>query len=136
MKKMYLSPDKKILGICAGVADYLNIDPVIIRVALLCFAGVTAFLPVIIVYFVLGFVLPAAPANYYQTVQNTGKKLTKGVDKKLAGVCSGIADYFGCDATLIRLLFAIAFLFLGMGVWFYIVCWALFPENPYKAPTP
>ena len=30
------------------------------------------------------------------------KRLTKGRDKKLSGVCSGIAEYFGWDATLVR----------------------------------
>ena len=30
------------------------------------------------------------------------KRLTKGIDKKLSGVCSGIAEYFGWDATLVR----------------------------------
>ena len=30
------------------------------------------------------------------------KRLTKGTDKKLSGVCSGIAEYFGWDATLVR----------------------------------
>ena len=30
------------------------------------------------------------------------KRLTKGIDKKLSGVCSGIAEYFGWDATFVR----------------------------------
>lgn len=30
------------------------------------------------------------------------KRLTKGIDKKLCGVCSGIAEYFGWDTTLTR----------------------------------
>lgn len=30
------------------------------------------------------------------------KRLTKGTDKKLSGVCSGIAEYFGWDVTLVR----------------------------------
>lgn len=30
------------------------------------------------------------------------KRLTKGTDKKLCGVCSGIAEYFGWDTTLTR----------------------------------
>lgn len=31
------------------------------------------------------------------------KRLTKGTDKKLSGVCSGIAEYFGWDTTLVRI---------------------------------
>ncbi len=135
MKKMYLSPDKKILGVCAGIADYLNVDPALIRAGVLCLAGILAFLPVAVVYFILSFVLPAAPSNYYQLVQNTGKKITKGADKKLAGVCSGVAEYLGCDATVIRLILAIAFLFFGYGIWVYIVGCIVLPQNSYQQPT-
>ena len=31
------------------------------------------------------------------------KRLTKGTDKKICGVCSGIAEYFGWDTTLVRI---------------------------------
>ena len=62
------------------------------------------------------------------------KKLYRSVsDKKLAGVCGGIAEYFGLDATLIRVGWALVSLFLGAGVAEYFnidptvvrVAWAL-----------
>ena len=59
------------------------------------------------------------------------KKLYRSVsDKKLAGVCGGIAEYFGLDATLIRVGWAIVSLFAGAGVLAYIVCALIIPEKP------
>ena len=59
------------------------------------------------------------------------KKLYRSVsDKKLAGVCGGIAEYFGLDATLIRVGWAIVSLFAGAGILAYIVCALIIPEKP------
>ena len=59
------------------------------------------------------------------------KKLYRSVsDKKLAGVCGGIAEYFGLDATLIRVGWAIVSLFAGAGVLAYIVCAIIIPQKP------
>ena len=59
------------------------------------------------------------------------KKLYRSLsDKKLAGVCGGIAEYFGLDATLIRVGWALVSLFLGAGVLAYIVCALIIPQKP------
>jgi phage shock protein C len=61
---------------------------------------------------------------------NTGKRLTRRThDKMLGGVCSGFADYFGIDATLVRVLTVIAAIFsLGTVVVAYVVAWAVMPS--------
>ena len=51
-------------------------------------------------------------------------------DKKLCGVCSGIAKYFGIDPTLVRLLWAMLVVFAGSGVLAYIVCAIVMPNEP------
>ncbi len=51
-------------------------------------------------------------------------------DKKLAGVCAGIAKYFNIDVTIVRLLWALAILCVGTGVAAYIVCALVIPEEP------
>ena len=60
------------------------------------------------------------------------KKLYRSVsDKKLAGVCGGIAEYFGIDATLVRVGWAVVSLFsVGTGVLAYIACALIIPEKP------
>ena len=59
------------------------------------------------------------------------KKLYRSAtDKKLAGVCAGIAKYFSIDATVIRLIWAVAILCAGTGLLAYIICALLIPEEP------
>ena len=57
------------------------------------------------------------------------KKLTKSGDRKLCGVCGGIAEYFDIDPTVIRLLLIISVLFAGSGILVYIVAAIIMPEN-------
>ena len=59
------------------------------------------------------------------------KKLCRSaVDKKLGGVCGGIAEYFNVDPTLIRLLWAFGTLFVGAGIFAYIIAAIVMPDQP------
>ena len=51
-------------------------------------------------------------------------------DKKLAGVCGGIAEYFDVDPLLVRIAFIILFLGGGSGLLVYILLWLLAPKSP------
>jgi phage shock protein C len=51
-------------------------------------------------------------------------------DRKIAGVCGGIAEYFGVDSTLIRVLWVVFAIFAGSGVLAYLIAWLLIPRNP------
>lgn len=50
-------------------------------------------------------------------------------DKKIAGVCGGIAEYFGIDPTIIRLLWLISIAVYGTGLFIYIVAAIIMPER-------
>ena len=63
-------------------------------------------------------------------------------DRKIAGVCAGIARYLGIDVTLVRVL-AVVFAIWppGFGLLIYLVCWIVMPQDPLllappKASTP
>ena len=49
-------------------------------------------------------------------------------DKKIAGVCGGIAEYLNVDSTLIRLLWVLAAFIFGGGVLAYIIAWLIIPK--------
>ncbi len=51
-------------------------------------------------------------------------------DKKLCGVCGGIANYFGIDPTLVRLAWVVLVLGVGTGVLAYIVAALIMPDEP------
>ena len=66
-------------------------------------------------------------------MSNPVKKLYLDVeDRKIGGVCSGLAAYFDIDVTLIRILFLAGLLCGGFGFWLYIIIWIVAP----KALTP
>ena len=59
MKRIYLSTaDKKIAGICGGLAEYLNIDSTIVRLAWVFLTLFTAFFPGIIAYIIAWMIIP------------------------------------------------------------------------------
>ena len=60
-----------------------------------------------------------------------GKKLYKSsTDKKIAGVCGGIAEYFGIDPTLVRLAWVLFCAMGGSGFVAYIVAAIIIPRAP------
>ena len=54
------------------------------------------------------------------------------IDKKIAGVAGGLADYFDIDPLLARLIFVILALAGGGGVLIYIILWIVTPERPFE----
>ena len=58
------------------------------------------------------------------------KKLTRSAtDRKLAGVCAGIAEYFDIDPTVVRIGWIVFSLMGGCGLLAYILCALLMPET-------
>ncbi|SDN09103.1 Phage shock protein PspC (stress-responsive transcriptional regulator) [Daejeonella rubra] len=60
------------------------------------------------------------------------KKLQRNQqDKMIAGVCSGLADYFDVDVTWVRIAFVVAVMAGASGLLAYIVLWIAVPRKPY-----
>jgi phage shock protein C len=51
-------------------------------------------------------------------------------DYFLGGVCAGLAQFFGLDVSLIRLLMVILFLTGTIGFWVYLILWIIIPLEP------
>ena len=51
-------------------------------------------------------------------------------NRKLAGVCGGLAEYSNVDATLIRVLFVVFAVLGGPGLLIYLVLWIVVPQQP------
>jgi len=70
------------------------------------------------------------------TVYPARKRLVRSTnDRKIAGVCAGIADYFDIDPTLVRVLWLIATLVPGPNILAYIILWIAVPEGPTGVPA-
>jgi phage shock protein C len=57
------------------------------------------------------------------------KRLYRSKDRVIAGVCGGLAEYFGLDPSLVRVGYALAVLFGGVGVLIYFIMWIVVPEK-------
>ena len=49
-------------------------------------------------------------------------------NRVFAGVCAGVADFFGLDVKLVRIVWLVALLF-GAGALLYLILWLVVPEN-------
>jgi phage shock protein C len=68
---------------------------------------------------------PASPPMY-----SGRKRLVRSTnDRKIAGVCGGLADYFDLDPIIIRVVWVLLFLCAGTGLLAYIVLWIVLPEG-------
>lgn len=62
---------------------------------------------------------------------NMKKRLYRSrADRRLAGVCGGIADYLAVDPTIIRIIWVLFAIAGGPGVVLYIILAAIIPEEP------
>lgn len=56
------------------------------------------------------------------------KKLTKGRDKKIFGVCDGLGNYFDVDPTIVRVAFLVAVFGFGTGILLYLILALVMPD--------
>jgi phage shock protein C len=57
-------------------------------------------------------------------------------DRKIAGVCAGVAEYFDLDPTVVRLVWLITGIMTGVGLLSYPIAWVVMPEEPLKTDVP
>jgi phage shock protein PspC (stress-responsive transcriptional regulator) len=138
--------NKAIGGVCSGLANYFNVDIIVVRIIflILFFAFGFGLLPYIIMWV-------AVPSSSVAQIGGAKKKLFRDADDKMiAGVCSGIGNYFGINPWVPRVLFLLPFLsFISRwghwgGLWdfgdvirftfsptsliVYIILWIVIPE--------
>ncbi|MBP6688301.1 MAG: PspC domain-containing protein, partial [Lacibacter sp.] len=100
--------DKILGGVCSGLANYLKIDPTVVRIlfALITFGG---FGTGVLIYIVLWIVLPLKDLK-----TNIRKRLFRNPDDKMiGGVASGLANYFNIPIWIPRVVFILP-LILGI----------------------
>lgn len=107
-KSLYRNMNDKIIGgVCSGIANYLKIDPVFVRLLF-----VLLFSLLFWVYIILWIVLsPKA------LVSNVSKRLYRNPNERfIGGVCSGIAAYFKIDTWIPRVIFLLPLIFNVFGI--------------------
>ena len=133
-----LKSEGKIAGVCAGLAEYFGVDVTLVRVLWVVFSVVPgAIVGGLLAYVLAWLVMPEGTET--ASAPLAGRRLTRSnTDKKIAGVCGGLAEYFGVDATPIRLLWLALSILPGAiigGLVVYLVAWLVMPRAPVAALT-
>jgi phage shock protein C len=132
---------KRFLGVCAGLADYMDVPVVLVRiiVVLACITWPTLVLVYFVAYWwlkpdgngkVRTYLSASRTAEHFRSL-NYRKPLYRGRDVKVAGVCSGIADYLELRARTVRILAVLSFFVAGPFTFFvYGVLWIALEKAP------
>jgi phage shock protein PspC (stress-responsive transcriptional regulator) len=144
-RRLFRDENHKLVGgVCSGIANYFDVDIAIIRIvfAILFFTFGIGFIPYIILWI-------AVPSSATTVIGSRKKKLFRDTDEKyVAGVCSGIAHYFGINVWIPRVVFLLPLLslfsrnrWLGHygdysdfvnvspgALFIYIILWIVLPE--------
>lgn len=123
--------EQKLAGVCAGIADYLDVDVTLVRALWLALTIVPgAIIGGVAAYVLAWIVMPEGRA----TRETLGRRLVRSTtDVKVAGVCGGLADYFGVDSTLVRVGWIVLSVMPGAiigGLLVYLAAWIIVPKSP------
>lgn len=134
--------NKKFLGLCAGIANYLDVKPLSVRLVFIgcCIFGAWFLIPL---YFGVWFLLDDASSSvrasladnlavkHFRTVDYRKKLYRNKREAKWLGICAGIADYLEISAFAVRLVFLLLFFTTGpFPLLFYIAAWLVLDERP------
>jgi phage shock protein PspC (stress-responsive transcriptional regulator) len=124
--------ERKIAGVCAGLGEYFELDPVFFRLFFLfsvLFGGLG-----LIAYVMLWILMPlregALPAG-----AAGGRLRLSAKERMIGGVCGGLGEHFELDPILFRAAFLVLAFLGGLGILLYVVMWLLMP-GAARADTP
>ncbi len=141
---MRANPDNRLfLGVCAGVAEWLDVPAALVRIVFVVCVLVWPMMAVgyFAVWFCMdrsangrrarGFFGRVPNLEHFRTL-NYHKPICKNKrDRRIAGVCAGLADYLEVSHFAVRLLTVLSLFVLGpFTVWAYIICWIVFEPDP------
>ena len=138
--------DRQLAGVCGGIARYLDTDPVFVRFAWVVLTIVPgAIFFGLLAYLVAWLIIPEAapgsePMQSEASAWRARRLQRSSTDRKVGGVCGGIATYFQVDSTAIRLVWVVLSIFPGAiicGLLAYVVAWFIVPaEHAVTSPPP
>ncbi len=121
----------RIAGVCAGIAAYLDSDVTIVRLVWVILSICPGALVGGVVAYVAAWII--MPQSTTPVAVPSRIPLTRSrVDRKLGGVCGGLAEYLHVDSTVVRLVWVVLTIVPGtivLGVIAYIVAWFIIPEG-------
>lgn len=135
---------KKFLGVCAGIADYLEVEPWSVRLVFVVsvFFGGWFLVPL---YFIAWFCLDdkasdgvasladSQPLKHLRTVDYKKKLYRNTEDAKFLGICAGVADYLEVNVFAVRLFFLASMFFAAaLPLFLYFGAYFILEEKPHS----
>lgn len=125
MKRLYRSTDdRKIAGVCGGLGEHFDVDPVFFRLvflALLCFGGIG-----LLAYLAMWIMVPLKDAAGESRAPGRLRRSRK--ERRIAGVCGGLGEFLEIDPVLFRVLFIVLAFMGGVGILLYVAFWLAMPD--------
>ena len=124
----------RVAGVCSGIAEYLDTDVTLVRLAWVVLSIVPgSIIGGLVAYLAAWLVMPDADKLASPSDPSSRKWLTRSTtDRKFAGVCGGLGDYFEIDSTVVRVVWVILGIVPGcfiLGLLAYLVAWFIIPER-------
>ena len=133
-RKLYRhSARGRIAGVCAGLADYLNADVTLVRLVWVVLSIVPGGFVGGLVAYLAAWILMTDASQSTASNEAQKRRLIRSVgDRRIGGVCGGIAEYLSVDSTLIRVAWTVLAIVPGavvLGVVAYLVAWFIMPAG-------
>src|SRR6266446_5199648 len=133
-KRLYRNSSAgRIAGVCAGIAEYFDADVTLVRLAWVVLSIVPGSFIGGLVAYIAAWAIMADSSSPASAEAGTRRLTRSTTDRKLAGVCGGLAEYFAIDSTAVRLLWAVLTIIPGaivLGIVAYLVAWFIMPNSP------
>jgi phage shock protein C len=124
----------KIAGVCAGIANYFSTDVTVVRLLWVILSIVPGVIIGGVLAYAAAWLLMPATGIPAASERVPAKRLVRPVaQRKIGGVCAGVAQFLDVDATLVRLLWVILSIYPGAlvcGIVFYLIAWLIIPSEP------
>lgn len=140
-RRLYRRPEAgRLGGVCAGLADYFTADVTLVRILWVVLSIVPGGLVGgVVAYVMAAIIMPAAPGGL-AAADASRRRLTRSLtERKVAGVCGGLAAAMGVDPTMVRLGWVLLTIFPGaivLGLVAYAVAWFVMPEEQPMSAIP
>lgn len=154
-RRLHLNRERSMIaGVCAGYADYFDIDPFFVRLAFVIavFTWPLVILFYIISYFCMSEKRPSLGeigdnlsnsrmGRHFKNIDYRKRLYKSTRNKRIAGVCAGLADYFETSPFFIRLLALLSLAFGPFAIFAYVAAAVIMDKNPdeqsyYDDPPP
>jgi len=126
-----------VAGVCAGLAAYFEVDITLVRLLWVTLSVVPGVLIGGVVAYIAAWLLMPVASPQEQPAFSSNRLTRSETDRRIGGVCGGLAEFFGVDGTIVRLIAVVLAIYPGAvigGVIAYLIAWFIMPP-PHHPPV-